>query len=144
MEAWTRDEKPNLSWSHPWATAPATAIARGFMGIVPTAPAYQRFDVKPQPGNVSAAEITLPTLSGAIWVSFKQVPGLSFLLAIRPPPNTLSRVCLPRLGLASSALVLDGNQVAGVEQGDYVCVGGIGSTGGAARQISRARGVVLS
>ena len=22
MEAWTREEKENLSWSHPWATAP--------------------------------------------------------------------------------------------------------------------------
>ena len=24
MEAWTVEEKPNLSWSHPWASAPAT------------------------------------------------------------------------------------------------------------------------
>lgn len=32
MEAWTVEEKPNLSWSHPWATAPATAIVNGLMG----------------------------------------------------------------------------------------------------------------
>jgi hypothetical protein len=24
MEAWTRQEKDNLSWSHPWASAPGT------------------------------------------------------------------------------------------------------------------------
>lgn len=33
MEAWTTAEKPNLSWSHPWATAPITAIVSGFMGM---------------------------------------------------------------------------------------------------------------
>lgn len=40
MEAWTRDEKPNLSWSHPWATAPITAIVRGLLGLVPALPTY--------------------------------------------------------------------------------------------------------
>jgi hypothetical protein len=46
MEAWTRKEKPNLSWSHPWATAPATAIVKGVMGIVQTAPAFKTFLVR--------------------------------------------------------------------------------------------------
>lgn len=52
MEAWTREEKDNLSWSHPWASAPGTAIPRGFMGITATAPAFAKFQVKPQPGDV--------------------------------------------------------------------------------------------
>ena len=117
MEAWTREEKDNLSWSHPWASAPGTAIPRGFMGIIATQvkneelqckyiaaadilrchlasaclhchpctapllcygsltcdalfqPAFKRFTIKPQPGDVASASISLPTQAGAIKVS---------------------------------------------------------------------------
>lgn len=48
MEAWNPQEKPNLSWSHPWATAPATAIARGFFGISPTTAGYESLHIQPQ------------------------------------------------------------------------------------------------
>ena len=51
MEAWTTDEKPNLSWSHPWASAPASAVVWGLFGIRPTKPAFASFVVRPQPGE---------------------------------------------------------------------------------------------
>lgn len=137
MEAWTRQEKDNLSWSHPWASAPGTAIPRGFMGINPTAPAYTTFSVKPQPGSVEEASIALPTHAGMIRASFAQIPGKTFTLDLTPPANTLARVCLPKLGLASTSLVVDGKATPGVVEGDYVCVDGIGSAA-AARHISRA------
>ena len=40
MEAWSTDEKPNLSWSHPWASAPASAVVWGLFGMRPAAPGW--------------------------------------------------------------------------------------------------------
>ena len=135
VQAWDRQEKDNLSWSHPWASAPGTAIPRGFMGITATTPAFARFTVKPQPGDVAEAQISLPTIAGPIRASFVQT-STSFALTLAPPPNTLARVCLPKLGLAAATLVVDGKSVAGEVRGDYVCVDGIGSAA-SARHISR-------
>ena len=137
MEAWTRDEKDNLSWSHPWASAPGTAIPRGFFGINPTRPAFAEFEVKPQPGPVESASIVLPTQSGPIAASFVQRPGTAvFQLTLAPPANTHATVCLPKLGLAAATLVVDGKSLPGRIQGDYVCVPSIGS-GPKPRVISR-------
>jgi len=57
MEAWSRAEKSNLSWSHPWASAPASAVVWGFFGLKPVTPGYKSFIFKPQPGNVTEASI---------------------------------------------------------------------------------------
>lgn len=121
---------------HRWASAPGTAIPSGFMGIVPTKAGYARFDVKPQPGNVTSAQILLPTLAGALRVGFEQVVGKVFKVTLQPPANTLARVCLPKLGSRTRTLKVDSVTVAAVVQGDYLCVGGIGSAAaGAVRQI---------
>ena len=135
MEAWTRPEKDNLSWSHPWASAPGTAIPRGFFGINPTAPGYKKFSIKPQPGDVEEAQISVPTHAGMIKASFVQSKA-KFELTLQPPANTMARVCLPKLGLDSTELTVDGKKMAAQAQGDYMCVDAIGS-GSAARVISR-------
>ena len=127
QEAWTTDEKPNLSWSHPWASAPATAIARGFMGLRPLQPAYREFMFMPQPGNVTSASMTLPTVAGSIQASFSQpADGGSFMVSLSSPGNTLATVCLPRLGSTSDNLEVDGKIEAGFARGDYACVRGLG------------------
>ena len=145
MAAWSREGKPNLSWSHPWASAPASAVAWGFFGIRPTAPGFKTFECRPQPGNVSSAATTVPTLSGFIRASFRQwfsqqekdggsIVGIR--LELHVPANTMAKVCLPRFGLASTSLSIDGVAIGGFVQRDYVCVDGVGS-GVAARVISR-------
>ena len=136
MEAWTREEKDNLSWSHPWASAPGTAIPRGFFGINPVEPGYKKFEIKPQPGDVAEASISVPTHAGLIKASFTQSATM-FELTLSPPANTMARVCLPKLGLTSTDVTVDGKKTAATAQtGDYVCVANIGS-GSAARVISR-------
>jgi alpha-L-rhamnosidase len=125
MEAWSRAEKPNLSWSHPWATAPAVAIVRGFMGLTVLTPTFTQWQLKPQPGNVSWAQIRVPSAAGLFHVSFNQTEG-GFLVVIAPPANTMGRVCLPQLGVASSVvLVVDGVRVNGTAMRDYVCASGL-------------------
>lgn len=86
-------------------------------------------------GPVEEAQITLPTVAGPIRASFTQ-SKTRFVLELSPPANTLARVCLPKLGIASNTLTIDGIVKKGVEQGDYVCIEGVGSAA-KARIISR-------
>ena len=87
----------------------------------------------------------MPTLSGFIRASFRQwfaqqekdggsIVGIR--LELHVPANTMAKVCLPRFGLASTSLSIDGVAIGGFVQRDYVCVDGVGS-GVAARVISR-------
>ena len=84
MEAWTVDEKPNLSWSHPWASAPASAVVWGLFGIRATEPGWRSIVVKPQPGNLSWASIRVPSLRGPVEAAFNQT-SCGFNLTLRLP-----------------------------------------------------------
>lgn len=124
MEAWSRAEKPNLSWSHPWATAAVTAIVRGFIGLTAVEPAFSSWQLKPQPGNATWATIRVPTFAGVFDVAFNQTQS-SFGVAITPPANTIGRVCLPTLNSSSSSLQVGTHMVRGTMNGDYVCASGL-------------------
>jgi alpha-L-rhamnosidase len=126
MEAWTREEKPNLSWSHPWATAPASAIVQGLMGIQATQPAFKHFEVRPQPGSLAQASIKLPTLPGFIEASIQNAES-EFQLSLVVPGNTQATACLPRMGNADKSVTVDGAAVSGHFDGDFVCVDNLGS-----------------
>ena len=128
MEAWSREEKPNLSWSHPWASAPASAVVWGLFGIVPTSPSFETFDCKPQTGYLKNGTIRVPTMRGMIDASFVAVHlEKTFTLTLAPPAGTTALVCLPSLGLSGTMLILDGKQMLGYSMRDYVCLGGVGS-----------------
>lgn len=72
MEAWHPDHKPNLSWAHPWATAPANVIERHLFGLRPTVPGWKDFSFKPCPGGLESGKLTVPTPRGKLTVSFKK------------------------------------------------------------------------
>merc|ERR1711871_1370067 len=134
MEAWTRAEKPNLSWSHPWASAPVSAVVWGLFGIVPTAPTFSSFSCKPQTGNLTHASIKVPTARGEIVASFvADVASHTFQLNLSPPAGSVAQVCLPSLGLPGVTLTIDGKIVEGYAMRDYVCVDRVGSGGAAGR-----------
>ena len=143
MEAWSRREKPNLSWSHPWATAAATAIVRGFIGLTPLAPSFSSWQLKPQPGNATWGQLRVPTAAGFFDIAFNQTqrrclerglcvqgcchwsgPG-SFVATIHAPANTVGRVCLPKLGSSDYHVRVGTRTVLGKVDGDYVCADGL-------------------
>ena len=66
-EAWNTDNKPNMTFSHPWGAAAAVAIVRGVFGVNPTLPGYAAYSVHPQASGLSG-ELTLPTVRGAVRV----------------------------------------------------------------------------
>ena len=123
MEAWSRAQKPNLSWSHPWASAPATAIARGLMGITATKPAYAGWNVMPQPGNLTWGSISMPTKKGQFKSSFNAT-DTAFKVVVDPPGNTEGTICVPKLGASTTVAVNSQNRAARV-QGEYLCVDNI-------------------
>jgi hypothetical protein len=121
MEAWTTDEKPNLSWSHPWASAPASAIAWGLFGIRALVAGWSRFEVRPRPGDLEWATIRVPSLAGPIDASFNQSASY-FGITLHVPAEAEATVCLPSLGLASPTVSVDGRPVDGHFDGPFVCV----------------------
>ena len=122
MEAWSTDEKPNLSWSHPWASAPASAVVWGLFGMRPVASGWGALEVRPKPGNLTWATIRVPSPQGPLDASFDQSIAY-FGLTLRVPSTVRTTACLPRLGLAGSHVRIDGKTTAGwLDDDDFVCV----------------------
>ena len=93
-EAWNTINKPNMTLSHPWGAAPAHMIASGILGVTPTAPAYESFDIRVSPDSIGEAAGTVPTVRGPIGVAFKNTAeGLD--LTVTVPHNTTATVYLP-------------------------------------------------
>lgn len=126
MEAWTPTEKPNLSWSHPWCSAPVNIIPRLLMGIEPIAPSWLHFRVSPQPASLISAQISLPTIRGIIKVEFKQILD-TFMLNITVPGNSAAAICVPPSYISNTTLNIaqqlsvDGSKVASIQRGRMLC-----------------------
>lgn len=93
-EAWDTSQKPNMTWSHPWAAAPAYVIPRDMYGIRPTTPGYSTFTVRPQPGGQEHGSITVPTIKGNIGASFRVTEGRTDV-GVDVPGNTVATVSVP-------------------------------------------------
>jgi alpha-L-rhamnosidase len=100
MEAWDNKYKPNQDWNHAWGAAPANLIPRKLMGIEPLEPMHDngrvsKIRVKPQPATLQSAKIRVPTIYGAVKMSFQNYPGHSFTMNLFLPANTSAVVYLP-------------------------------------------------
>ncbi|GLY74321.1 family 78 glycoside hydrolase catalytic domain [Actinoallomurus iriomotensis] len=121
-EAWDPAQKSNMTWSHPWATAPAYVIPRDMYGIQPTSPGYATFQIAPQTGNQEFGSVTVPSVKGRIGVAFHTVSG-RYDLGVAIPGNTTSAVSVPVPGSYSGTTVyLDGRPVTGERAGERVVV----------------------
>jgi alpha-L-rhamnosidase len=133
-EAWDPSGKPNMSYAHPWASAPVNVIPRQLFGIQPTEPGYRKFQVTPQAGSLKSASVDVPTIRGTIKASFRQ-DSESFELELTVPVNTTASVRLPSGGPqpAEIKITTAGGENAGnaardlvVEDG-YVLIENVGS-----------------
>jgi hypothetical protein len=119
MEAWTTTEKPNLTYSHPWAASPAFTIPQGMFGIQPTSAGYDSFDVKPQPGTISWAHITSPSVKGVVGAAFDTVDSHTDVGAY-VPANSVARVFVPDQAPDGAAVIYeDGSLITGTVSGGY-------------------------
>ncbi|MCH5717922.1 alpha-L-rhamnosidase C-terminal domain-containing protein [Niabella hibiscisoli] len=56
---------------------------------------FSKIRIKPQPADVKAASIKVPTIRGDIVASFTNQPGKSFRLNVDIPANTTAEIWLP-------------------------------------------------
>jgi len=109
MEAWDPADKSNLTYSHPWASSPASNIPRYLFGIMPTTPGYDTFDLRPRAtSDVPWAHITVPTPKGEIGAAYDVSRGRTDVGA-SVPPNSTATVFVP--GSGSDRVYLDGRRV---------------------------------
>eukprot|EP01051_Picozoa_sp_SAG22_P006450 SAG22_NODE_423_length_10665_cov_7.110543_3_plen_257_part_00 len=143
MEAWTPDEKPNLTWSHVWSASPGFVIPWFLFGIQPTAPGWKTLTIKPAPGNLTHGHYTLPTVKGPVKADFKQSLGGArtdsdaprFELSVELPRDVTATVSVPRRNKESAAMLTvyseasAKEEVVGVnveEQEHHLAVRGVG------------------
>lgn len=105
-EAWNVGEKANMTFSHPWGSAPASMIVRGMFGIRPTRPGFHKFEVRPQIGDLPYASIRVPTVKGAIVVSLGQNRE-AYEAEITVPANTKATVYLPAVAGGTDTLFIN-------------------------------------
>lgn len=86
-EAWDPSLKPNMTFSHAWASAPANAVARHVLGVQITEPGAAGFRVRPRTGKLTAVAGTVPSLRGPVSVSLHRSRG-THSLKVTVPPNS--------------------------------------------------------
>ena len=125
MEAWERDEKPNLSWSHPWCAGPTSVIVRLLLGVQPLDLGWGRMQFAPQPSTLAAVNATVPSPLGQVQVAIINGPT-DFSATLMVPDGTTARVCLPPAPGVSPAsakmIVLDGVVANSVPDGRMLCL----------------------
>ena len=128
MEAWTPEEKPNLTWSHPWMAFPLQLIMEWLCGVQLLNSAVGiSLRIQPQPGTLNFVHGSVPTLRGAVTVSLTQevdIDGLatSFALNTTVPGALTAMTCLPLTACVNSHVSVDGKIQAANIEGDYACV----------------------
>ena len=127
IEAWDILFKYNQDWNHIWGAVPANVIPRKLMGIEPVEPGFRRARIKPQPGPLRTASITMPTIRGDVGVSFDNAPG-RFVLEVAMPVNMVGDVYLPLYSQGRFTLTMDGKSLPGVKaENGFVKVPDVGS-----------------
>jgi hypothetical protein len=122
MEAWDPTQKPNLDWNHAWGAAPANIIPRRLFGILPLAPGYAKFMIKPQVGALTSGRYTQPTVKGNVTVAFESRRGKSLAITAQVPAGAFAKVYVPVFGYANTDVLVDNRTVAGVREGDFLSV----------------------
>ncbi|MBQ8718022.1 MAG: family 78 glycoside hydrolase catalytic domain [Clostridia bacterium] len=105
-EAWYVEEKGNMTFSHPWGSAPASLIARCMFGIQPTSPGFRTFRIRPLIGDLAYASIRIPTVKGTIRVSLGQ-NSEAYEAEVTIPANTVADIYLPVLPGGTETLFLN-------------------------------------
>jgi alpha-L-rhamnosidase len=113
-------------WNHAWGAAPANLIPRQLMGVQPIAPAFAKMQIKPQIGDLTSANLTLPTIRGQVQVNVTKTASL-YTIAINIPANTKAKVYVRKCNTTGTTVNVDGVNQNGTEEGDFITFDNVGS-----------------
>jgi alpha-L-rhamnosidase len=107
------------SYNHAW-NAPNTVIAKRIVGIRPIEAGWKRFQVTPEPLDIEELQQLIPTVSGDIEITWKNLaPELEFTLTV--PPGTSARFDVPINALPEPAKSITLNEnVVWADAGDIL------------------------
>ena len=69
-EAWDPALKPNMTFSHPWGTAPSNIIARQILGVEVDTPGASHVTITPHPASLAWMRGRVPTIRGPVLVDY--------------------------------------------------------------------------
>lgn len=113
-------------WNHAWGAAPANLIPRQLMGVQPIEPAFAKMQIKPQTGDLTSANLTLPTIRGNVLVDVTRTSSL-YTITINIPANTKAKVYVRKCNTTGTTVKVDGVNKKGIEEGDFIIFDNVGS-----------------
>jgi alpha-L-rhamnosidase len=118
----------NDSMSHPWGAAGLLGIQQYILGIKPLKPQYEMIQIKPLDfgDKLSFVRGVLPTDKGDISI-FWNKNGNGFLMTVTLPDNTESKIYVPLFNSKDVLVKVDGVEMQGKVEGNYLYVENIGS-----------------
>ncbi|MBN1361248.1 MAG: family 78 glycoside hydrolase catalytic domain [Sedimentisphaerales bacterium] len=116
------------SLSHPWGAVGLLGICEYVLGIKALEPQHELIQVKPLDfaGKLTSARGTLPTDRGDITVQWQR-DASRFLLTLTTPDNVTARVYVPKSGTTGTKVKVNGIEVTGIAEGEYVYIDTVGS-----------------
>ncbi|MEQ8848983.1 alpha-L-rhamnosidase C-terminal domain-containing protein [Botrimarina sp.] len=73
------------TYNHAWSGGPLTILSQYVAGVAPTAPAFARFEVRPQLGRLRTVQSTTPTPRGPIELSIERMDDGALRVSIESP-----------------------------------------------------------
>ena len=120
-EGWKEGGYGGGSTNHAWSGGMLTDICEQVIGLRPTSPGLQTFEVAPRP-IIPEASITVPTVRGSIMVSYNY--GEDFTMTLTVPAGTTAHVKLPgdykKISINGKAATHE--KLSSIRQGTYLIV----------------------
>lgn len=111
----------DTSLCHPWSAGVVKWLSEQVLGIQPTAPGFQTYQILPHPGStLTYVTGATPTPSGSIQASFNVSNGLC---AVTAPAGTVGTVGIPTVGKTINSISVNGTLA---WNGAFHSVNGIG------------------
>ena len=98
-EVWQPSDANGDSMSHGWGSNVLVEIQQWLLGVRPTGPGFETFDVSPPTSGLMHATGTVPTPRGTVTVTWERAApdGPVTTMDIVVPPNAIATVTLPGL-----------------------------------------------
>ncbi len=126
-ESWNANTT-GQSMSHPWGTAGLLGICEYILGVKPLKPQHEKIQVRPLDfgDSLASAAGTVPTDRGDISVEWDR-NDTRFMMTLTIPDNMTAKVYVPMSAVPEAVIKVDGANVTGTEEGNYLYVDNIGS-----------------
>ena len=121
-EGWKEGGYGGGSTNHAWSGGMLTDICEQVIGLRPTSPGWQTFEVAPQP-IIPEASFTVPTIKGDIKVSYKS--DADFSMSIIIPVGTSANIILPTGDYKSVMLngkTVNKDRLSSLGKGTYIII----------------------